>query len=380
MTVAKSPLYSLRSFLSDYCHFADADVVRPLSLWIAATYVFEAFDCFPYLSITARVKRAGKTRLSELIGFTCSMPFNVAGASAASLFRTVDGDENGHKPTLIIDEAESLSSESASTIRTFLNVGYRKGQTIPRADGKHGVKQWPTYCPKIFVLIGDVYDTLRDRSIIVEMQRGEPAKRFSYEIAKLEGATIADEIKNAIAENLETIQENYMAVELSFLTDRDAEIWRPIFAIAQTLEPESIGNLRRIAVDMSTSKTQDIRRYGMVNQEEEERNIRREEYARRAVADLLIVTEKRESIAANEAVALLKEIDIAPWRKYEGTGLEGRMLADLVAVLELRSKPIRGNAKGKAVKYNGKDQNVFRGFTRTDILACAKKYNIKVTQ
>jgi len=370
----KTPLQNLRQFLSDYCHFANPEIVRPLSLWIAATYLYEAFDCFPYLTITARVKRAGKTRLSELIGFTCSMPFNVAGASAASLFRTVD--EN--KPTLLIDEAEALSSESASSIRTFLNVGYRKGQTIPRADGKYGVKQWPTYCPKVFVLIGDVYDTLRDRSIIIEMQRGEPGKRFSYEIAKLEGAAIADEIKNLVAENLEAIQLAYCDTDINFLTDRDAEIWRPIFTIAKAIEPDSISELSRIAVDLATEKTADSRKYGFVNQEEQERTIRREEYARRAIADLLTITAKREYVSSAEAITLLKAIDIAPWRKYEGTGLEGRMLADLVAVLELRSKAIRDNSK--PYKAGGKGQNMVRGFTRKDILACAKKYKITVTQ
>jgi hypothetical protein len=366
-----NPLKNLRAFLSDYCHFADPNIVRPLSLWIAGTYLYEAFDSFPYLAITAHVKRAGKTRLSELIGFTCSMPFNVAGASAASLFRTVADN----KPTIIWDEAETLSSEASSITRAFLNVGYRKGQTIPRADGKRGVIQWPTYCPKIFVLIGEPYDTLRDRSIIVEMQRGEPRKRFAYETAKEEGFNIGEELKTLVASNLESIQSAYSDTEIPFLTDRDAEIWRPVFALASVLEPETISELRRVAVDMATAKTADIRRYGFVNQEEAERTIRREEYARRAIADLLTITEKRDSVPATEAVALLKEIDIAPWRKYEGTGLEGRMLADLVAVLELRSKPIRSGGP-----FNGKKQNVFRGFTRKDILACAKKYKISVTQ
>lgn len=379
-----NPLKNLRAFLSDYCHFADPNIVRPLSLWVAGTYLYEAFDSFPYLAITAHVKRAGKTRLSELIGFTCSMPFNVAGASAASLFRTVADN----KPTIIWDEAETLSSEASSITRAFLNVGYRKGQTIPRADGKRGVIQWPTYCPKVFVLIGDVYDTLRDRSIICEMQRGEPSKRFSYETAKMEGEEIAQEIKETVAANLERISLGYSSLDIGFLTDRDAEIWRPIFAIAQALCPEETKELSRIAVDLATEKTASVRRYGFVNQEEAEATIRREEYARRAVADLLAVTDPEwhspnhkkngaysEAIPATEAVAVLKEIDIAPWRKYEGTGLEGRMLADLVAVLELRSKPIRNGGP-----FNGKKQNVFRGFTRKDILACAKKYKIQVTQ
>lgn len=374
-----NPLKNLRSFISDYCHFADAAIVRPLSLWICGTYLYEAFDSFPYLAITAHVKRAGKTRLSELIGFTCSMPFNVAGASAASLFRTVADN----KPTIIWDEAETLSSEASSITRAFLNVGYRKGQTIPRADGKRGVIQWPTYCPKVFVLIGDVYDTLRDRSIVVEMQRGEPSKRFAYETAKAEGEEIASEIKALVAENLERIQSEYSGLEIRFLTDRDAEIWRPIFAVAKALVPETLSELSRIAVDLATEKTADTKRYGYVNQEEQERTVRREEYARRAVADLLIIEKStrgkkgfEKGIPSADAIIMLKEIDIAPWRKYEGTGLDQRILADLVGILELRSKPIR---KDGAIVHKGKGQEIFRGYSRADILSCAKKYKISVT-
>ncbi len=355
-----SPLKNLRSFLSDYCHFADAAIVRPLSLWIAGTYLYEAFDSFPYLVITAHVKRAGKTRLSELIGFTCSMPFNVAGATAASLFRIIQDN----KPTIMWDEAETLSSEASTITRAFLNVGYRKGQTIPRATGQD-VTQWPTYCPKVFVLIGDVYDTLRDRSIIVEMQRGEPRKRFSYESAKMEGEEIAAEIKNLVAENLERIQSEYSGMELRFLTDRDAEIWRPVFALAKALEPETIPELSRIAVDVTTEKTANVKRYGYVNQEEQERIVEREEYAKRLLADMLKISDKVKAIPSNRAVNLLHEINIAPWRKYQGTGLDMTMLADLLGIYELRPKPCRIG------------ENVFRGYTRKDILAAAKKYRVQ---
>lgn len=359
-----NPLKNLRAFLSDYCHFADPAIVRPLSLWIAGTYLYETFDSFPYLVITAHVKRAGKTRLSELIGFTCSMPFNVAGATAASLFRIIQDN----KPTIMWDEAETLSSEASTITRAFLNVGYRKGQTIPRATGQ-GVTQWPTYCPKVFVLIGDVYDTLRDRSIVVEMQRGEPRKRFAYETAKMEGEEIANSIKILVAENLELIQSEYSGMELRFLTDRDAEIWRPVFALAKAIEPESVTELSRIAIDMATEKTANVKRYGYVNQEEQERIVEREEYAKRLLTDMLKITERKEfskAIESRNAIKLLHEINIAPWRKYQGTGLDMTMLSDLLGIYELRPRVCRIG------------ENIFRGYLRKDILECAKKYKVTI--
>jgi len=352
-------IQKLRNFITSYSHFADENLVIPLSLWILGTYCYEIFDSFPYLVITAHVKRAGKTRLSELIGFTCSMPFNVAGATAASLFRIIQDN----KPTIMWDEAETLSSEASSLTRAFLNVGYRKGQTIPRATGQ-GVIQWPTYCPKVFVLIGDVYDTLRDRSIICEMQRGEPKKRFAYETAKEDGDEIAQELKQVVAANIEAIQSAYAECECDFLTDRDAEVWRPIFALASVFDRDMYRQLSRIAVDMATEKTADVKRYGYVNQEEQERIVRREEYGRRAISDLLFLTKKVKSIESKNAVTALREIDIAPWRKYEGNGLDMNKLADLVGIFELRPKVIRQGT------------NVFRGYTQKDISTCAKKYKI----
>jgi hypothetical protein len=354
-----TPLQKMREFLSGYLHFADPNIVRPIALWVAGTYLYEMFDTFPYMVISASVKRAGKTRLSELIGFASSMPFNVAGATAASLFRVIQDN----KPTVIWDEAESLSSEASSVTRAFLNVGYRKGQTIPRTTGK-GVTMWPTYCPKVFVLIGEVYDTLRDRSIVVEMQRGEPKKRFSYEAAKMEGEEIGNEIKALVAENLEAIQTAYNELDLPFLTDRDAEIWRAIFALAQVLEPSAIDELQRTAVDMATAKTADIKKYGVTELKEQERIVEREEYGRRLLLDLLTVTEKLKSISSQDAVTALRDLNTAPWRKYKGAGLDMNMLADLLTVYELRPKLVRNGEK------------VFRGYTRKDILASVKKFKV----
>lgn len=362
-----SIMQRLRNFISNYSHFADESILTPLSLWIAGTYLYEGFDAFPYLTITAHVKRAGKTRLSELIGFTCSSPFSVSGASGASIFHAIEDK----KPTIIWDEAETLSSEASNLLRAVLNVGYRKGQTIPRATGD-GVKEWPTYCPKVFVLIGDVYDTLRDRSIVVEMQRAEPKNKFRYEPCKLEGNSIGEELKSLIDANLEKIVAAYDAEDLNFLTDRDEEIWRPLFALAKVIDPESYITMRRTAVDMATAKTAPMKQIDF----DAEKQAEKEEYAFRLLSDLVKVSGgKEKGIESKEAIKRLRDIDVAPWRKYQGEGLTMQMLADLLAIVELRPKAIRGKYNGK---FTGSGQAVYRGYLRTDILASAKKYKISL--
>src|SRR5207247_3545549 len=58
--------------------------------------------------------------------------------------------------------------------RSVLNGGYRKGATVTRRGLTYAV-----YSPKVFILIGDVFDTLRDRSIVIEMWRGRSEEHTS---------------------------------------------------------------------------------------------------------------------------------------------------------------------------------------------------------
>lgn len=364
-------LSSLRKFFSEYLHFADREILLAISYWIFGTYMFESFDAFPYAVITALTKRSGKTLLADLIGFCSNVPFNVTGATAAAIFRAIED----RKPTVIWDEAESLGSESASTLRAFLNVGYRKGQTIPRPDGKN-LKEWPTYCPKIFVLIGQVFDTLRDRSIMVTMRRGtteetSKLKRFSRETCKNIGLQFVDEIRPLMAKHAQEILAAYENENLDFLTDRDEEIWRPLFAICRVLEPEHYNTLKRVAVDMATEKTAPVKDKEILRLAEAQAE--KEEFAVRLLRDMLTITKSVKAISSVDAIEKLKEIDVAPWRKLKGTGLDAFMLSDLLNIFEIRPKVHR--AKG-ALKNNGKNQNVFRGYSREDILAGAKKAQI----
>src|SRR3990170_1856704 len=91
-----------------------------LGLWAAGTHLFQAFDAFPYLTVTSPTKRCGKTRLGEVLGLLCNRPRRAANVSEAVLFRMVENEE----PTLIIDEAEALRdkrSERGQAIVGLLN-------------------------------------------------------------------------------------------------------------------------------------------------------------------------------------------------------------------------------------------------------------------
>lgn len=351
----KNMVTRIQSYIEDYVTLADPHYSLPLSLWIVGTFCYPEFDAFPYLVITSPTKRSGKTRLSEMISFCCANPRNFAALTAATMFRSIDSEN----PTLIFDEAETLSSEAASNMRAVLNVGYRRGQTVPRVTGS-GIKEFSTYCPKIFVLIGDVYDTLRDRSIVITMKRAETRKRFLFEAAKEEGRELRDaidaEVKNKIG-NLRHAFETHKG--LPFLMDRDEEIWTALFCVCEVFAKDRLPELQMAAADMATEKTATAKRFTDLKAAEDAAT--EDEYAKKLLADLwaLFVTNGKV-ISTQHAIEALRAIPTSPWRKFRGDGIDAHDLANMLSRFGVR--PVRialGSGRG--------NQKFYRGYKRLDV-------------
>jgi len=351
----KNIVERIETYIQDYVTLADPQYSLPLALWIIGTYCFTDFDAYPYLCITSPTKRSGKTRLSEMISFCCSNPRNFAALTGATLFRAIDEE----KPTVIFDESESLNSEAASTMRSVLNVGYRRGQTVPRLAAG-GIKEFSTYCPKIFILIGDVYDTLRDRSIVVTMQRAETRKRFTFEAAREEGKMLREVIDEAVKQNSGNIQKMFTDHKgLPFLMDRDEEIWTSLFCIAEVFSKNRLTELQAAASDMAAEKTGEQKKY--INMKAAENKATDDEYATKALLDLYaLFVMNGKHIRTDDVIAGLKVIPTAPWRKFRGDGLTAHDLANLLNRFGVR--PVRiavGSGRG--------NQKFYRGYKRSDV-------------
>jgi hypothetical protein len=314
----KTVIQEIQEYLHKYIVFADEMYSLPIALWIIATFMYLDFDAFAYLVITAATKRSGKTRLWELIQFCCSNPCPSGALTPAAIYKTMSED----RPTMGFDEAETLSSEAASTMRAILNMGYRKGSVVRRVIGNE-VKEYEVYCPKVFILIGRAYDTLNDRSIIVQMKRGEPKERFVWERAKTEGAILREKIAALVEENRSAIIDCFQNFgRIDFLNDRDEEIWMPLFSLCKVLDKPSLKQLGMNAVDIATSKTQEATTYRNLMSADEEGKAQDDEYSRRLLMDMLAVCGKADYVRSAEALERLMALPLAPWRKYKGTGLE----------------------------------------------------------
>lgn len=322
MTPAKDLVTRISAYLNYYMVFAEKGHDFVVALWCMMTAMWTNFDTLPYLHVTAATKRAGKTRLLELISFLATNSRSLVGATPATIFHYLKEEH----ATLLMDEIERLSSEAASTMREVLNAGYRRGATVPRMK-KDMVVEYPVYGPKAFAGIGDVYDTLRDRTIAIVLTRGEPANRFVYDEARASGNKLRDEMISTTAEQQNDVLDAYVTMRLEFLTDRDEEIWLPLFALCKVFAPSRVEELKRIAVDMATIKTQKAAHHRDLAEMEDA--AQDDEYARRLLTDLHAVM-RGKHVWSEQAVDALRNLPTAPWRKFRGDGITANNLADIL--------------------------------------------------
>jgi hypothetical protein len=342
-------LTKIEAYLRSYLSFPDDRYYLPLVLFAVLEHCwYECFDEVPYLSVAASVKGAGKTRVLELLQI-------LAGDGKAVL---LDGSvtlaalytETDEKKVVLIDESERLQNPH-STFRPILNGGYRSGQTLKRKIGGE-VKCFSIFCPKVFAQIGDVHDSLRDRCIVVEMQRTKSGNRTEYvrQFAKEEGAEIALGIEEELGARIGEIRDAYLNYHnlypsLGFLRDRDRELWKPLFALCQVFGPERIHDLERSAADIAALKTKPVRRFEHLKVEEE--RIQKLEFSEWLLRDSLLVIGERERIASAELVRGLREIPTSPWRLYEGTGITEISLASMLKLFDVEPKTIRFKPKSE---------------------------------
>jgi hypothetical protein len=162
------------------------------------TYVFDLFDATPYLHVTSPSKRAGKSRLLELLALLVAKPWSVFDASEAVLFRKV----HAVRPTLLVDEVDATfgkDSKVTEGIRAIYNVGYKRGATVARCVGNaHDWHDFEVFCPKAFAGLAGLPDTVEDRCGKVTLRRRarhEPKpERFRPSVLRREVASLVDRL------------------------------------------------------------------------------------------------------------------------------------------------------------------------------------------
>jgi hypothetical protein len=250
----------LEKWLSSWIVFRDDSHALVCVLWALHTWMFTKWSAVPYLCISAATKGAGKTALLECVSRLTSNPKLITDPTAAVIYSWIDAarEAGQSEPILCIDEAEKLNRET-NDCRPALNAGYSRNGAIPRtvqggggASGRR-VVSFNCFAPRAFALIGDVYDTLRDRSIVIRLVRSAAApRRYRSDVAEDDAKSLRPEIERA----MRALSAGVPEYEATHLSGRDEQIWLPILSLGHALlSPADFARLLRASADLTAEKT-----------------------------------------------------------------------------------------------------------------------------
>jgi putative DNA primase/helicase len=217
-----------------------------IAVWVLFAHCYEVFSHAPYLAVTSAVKGCGKSTVLDVVEHLVPKALKAEGFSAAAIYRVIEKES----PVLLIDELDSFVKRDEK-LRGVLNSGYQRGGKYVCVVGDdHEPKAFRTWCPKLLAMIGDLPATLDDRSIHIRMDRKlecdeteglEPTHHPM--LLELKRRCMRWALDNA------TRLEDAVPVTGPF-QNRQADRWRPLFAIADAVGGPWPDMLRGAAVSL----------------------------------------------------------------------------------------------------------------------------------
>lgn len=236
-----------------------------LAVWVLHTYVFESRDTVAYVAIESPEKRCGKTTLLSVLAAMVHKPLIASNITVSALFRVIDS----LRPTLFIDEADTFLAGSG-TIRGIINSGntwrtayvLRMGKSkksrgkaeapAPTAENADSTfKKYNCWCPKVIAMIGQVPDTIADRSIVV-MMSSKLITETRAPLANLNTTLIRAKCARFAQDMAQTVSQ-FEKIRGEGLNDRAADTFDPLYVIARLAGSEWEQKLHAAAVALSSS-------------------------------------------------------------------------------------------------------------------------------
>lgn len=237
---AEAPGEPLAGILDDLEDFAARYVAWPATsmgvawaLWIAHAYILDEFDSTPRLGVIAPEKQSGKTRVLEVSEAVLPNPKRASDVSVAVLFRLISADQ---KPVILLDEADAIWAGKGGNeeLRSLVNGGHRRGNSVMRMVGEGAAMkatEFDTFAALALAGIGDLPDTVMDRSVLLRMKRRRPSDkvdRWRFRQGREEG----HEFRLRLTAWAHTVQDVPDVVDDDLIHDRTFDVWEPLFTVA----------------------------------------------------------------------------------------------------------------------------------------------------
>ncbi|SUA04718.1 putative prophage protein [Mycolicibacterium fortuitum] len=346
-------LDQVNAMVNKYVAFPSEHHSVVVALWVLHTWTVNAFYVTPRLILDSAEPGSGKTRVLELLALLCRSAKLTLSTTTAALYRRIAAaqDEGLQPPTVLQDEADAIfgktSTPQAEDLRALFNAGYRKGATVDRCEGdakNMKVREFPVHAPVALAgLAGRMPDTIRTRGVTLHMRRRRPDQKvadFRERDALAEAAPIREQLEAWAGE-----QEDLLAAARpkmpAGVTDRAAEIWEPLLAIADLAGDDWSKRARAACTYFVVSSASDDEKLSL---------------GQRLLRDIKRVfdDEATNAMWSSDIIAKLTADAESEWRDLWGKTLDQRRLAKELNKYGVKSKTVRvGVATSRGYDIDG---------------------------
>jgi hypothetical protein len=269
-----------------------------MALWSMGTHCFQQFAIFPRLAITSPVKECAKSLLLRVLKRTTARPVIMTNANIAPLFRMI----SLRRPSIFLDEADNYLNDKPDLL-ALLNDGHAQGGRVWRCEGENNeVREFDVFAPVAIAMINRPPPTLLSRSLEINMQRkrpGETTANFRGDRVDPVLLGIQRKFARAAADSASALQS--ADPDMGHLLNRDADNWRPIFAIADLAGEVWSLRVRQLAQDAVAAKSD-------------------QSIDEQLLANLLSAFQAKgtDRLSSEDAIAYLTSLDEGPWAEWKG--------------------------------------------------------------
>ena len=311
---------------------ADAGSIDAMALWAVFAHIADRAAVCPNLAFISATKACGKSTALDVVSRLVPRSINIANITPAALFRVI---ELAH-PSLIIDEADALFRQNEE-LRCLLNAGFTRSaaQVLRTVGDDYEPRVFTVWTPKSFALIGRLPDTLESRSVVIHMRRRLPDEAIDRLRSDRDQGFVElqSRISRFVLDNVEAILGDEPELPEA-LSDRQADVWRELFRIADIAGGDWPERARRAALELCAKSDDDG------------------DLSIRLIADLKTIfaeLPERDMWPSQAIVDALNGLDEAPWAEMNnGKGLTTNKLARMLQRFEIKTKTVRiGNRTPK---------------------------------
>jgi hypothetical protein len=253
--------------------------------------------------------------------------------------------------TILFDEVDAIfnpkNGGNNEDLRALLNAGYKRSATIARCvgDAKNiKVERFPVYAPAALAgIAGNMPPTITTRAITIHMRRrrpDEPVEPFRERHVAHQARPLREQLA-AWIDTTTTQLHDAIPTMPNGVTDRAAEIWEPLLAIADT------------AGDHWPTTARNACRHFVLNAGPQPTST-----GVRLLADLreLFTRAGTGRMTTTDLLAALHDLDESPWADLHGKPLDARRLGSELGKYGVRSKDIKINGHSiKGYRADGAD-------------------------